>query len=154
MNFSCTQLYGILCLLARAKKEAAAQMESNKAKSTERTQSLYGFGDCGSTTSLKAQPCWVSRFEGSPASNHGRKRRIIHPPSSDCEIRGETAMNATVTLLTPAQVCAFLQVSPKTLQRLRMRRSLSYVRVRGQVRFRQSALENYLNKFTVRGTVA
>jgi excisionase family DNA binding protein len=55
------------------------------------------------------------------------------------------------SLLTPAQVCSFLQVSPKTLQRLRLRKSLSYVRVQGQIRFRQSSLERYLDKFTVRG---
>lgn len=59
-------------------------------------------------------------------------------------------MNTTAALLTSAQVCAFLQISPKTLQRLRLRRSLSYIRVQGQIRFRQSVLENYLDKFTVR----
>jgi excisionase family DNA binding protein len=63
-------------------------------------------------------------------------------------------MSTTAALLTSEQVCEFLQISPKTLQRLRLRRSLSYIRVQGQIRFRQSVLENYIDKFTVRGTAA
>ena len=129
-------------------------MESNKAKSTNELSLFMNLGTAARLLPLKRSGVGWPGLEGSPASNRGRKRRIIHPPSSDGEIRGETAMNASATLLTPAQVCAFLQVSPKTLQRLRLRRCLSYVRVQGQIRFRQSALENYLDKFTVRGTVA
>jgi excisionase family DNA binding protein len=73
---------------------------------------------------------------------HSHKQAAVAAPSVSVP---------SASLLTPVEVCSFLKISAKTLQRLRMGRSLSYVRVQGQIRFRQSALERYLDKFTVRG---
>jgi len=49
-------------------------------------------------------------------------------------------------LLTPKQVCERLAVSRRTLQRLTDERLISFVRVGGQVRFRESVVELYVTK--------
>jgi excisionase family DNA binding protein len=49
-------------------------------------------------------------------------------------------------LLTPKQVCAQLAVSRKTLQRLTNDREIGFIKVGGQVRFRDTALAVFLTK--------
>jgi excisionase family DNA binding protein len=46
--------------------------------------------------------------------------------------------------LTSRDVCALLKISSKTLERMRKRRALNFVRVGGAYRFRRSALDLFL----------
>jgi excisionase family DNA binding protein len=50
-------------------------------------------------------------------------------------------------LLTPAEVCQFLNISTKTLERMRLQHppAISYVRVRRGFRYRRGAVEAYVN---------
>ena len=52
-------------------------------------------------------------------------------------------------LLTPREVCALLNISYRTLRRLCAGGEISYVYVRGQLRFRPAAVELYIAKNTV-----
>ncbi len=49
-------------------------------------------------------------------------------------------------LLTPAEVCQILNISKKTLDRMRLQRppAISYVRVRGGFRYRRAAVDAYV----------
>lgn len=49
-------------------------------------------------------------------------------------------------LLTPAQVCAKLAISRKTLQRMCQNSHLSFLRVNGSYRFRETAIELYITR--------
>ena len=51
--------------------------------------------------------------------------------------------------LTPPQVCAVLQISRKTLQRLFRAKKVGYVKVGAQFRIPESALAAYVSKRTV-----
>jgi excisionase family DNA binding protein len=54
-------------------------------------------------------------------------------------------------LLTSAEVCALLNVSPKTLRRLCERREINFIRMsRGTFRFRKTAVELFLADREVR----
>lgn len=46
--------------------------------------------------------------------------------------------------LTSAEVCSILKMSTKTLQRLRNRRAISFVRLAGSYRYSQSALDLFI----------
>jgi excisionase family DNA binding protein len=48
--------------------------------------------------------------------------------------------------LTTRDVCAALKISPKTLERLRKRRALNFIRVGGAYRFRRSAINLFLSQ--------
>jgi excisionase family DNA binding protein len=49
-------------------------------------------------------------------------------------------------LFTPHEVCAQLQISRKTLQRLCDSRAIGFLRVGIQLRFRESAVAFYISK--------
>jgi excisionase family DNA binding protein len=54
----------------------------------------------------------------------------------------------TKQLLNKAEAARFLGVSPRTLDRERAVGRIRHVRVRGQIRFRQEQLEDYVRKAT------
>jgi excisionase family DNA binding protein len=52
-------------------------------------------------------------------------------------------------LLTSNEVCDLLRISAKSLQRLRGKKAISFLRISGSVRFRQADVENFLAQRTV-----
>jgi len=55
-------------------------------------------------------------------------------------------------LLTPAEVCQFLNISTKTLDRMRLERppAISFVRVRRGYRYRRGAVEAFVARHEVK----
>lgn len=51
-------------------------------------------------------------------------------------------------VMDEATAALFLDVSVRTMQRLRLAREITFFRVRGQVRYRRSDLERYMSAHT------
>ena len=57
-----------------------------------------------------------------------------------------TFVFAELEFLTSRDVCALLKISSKTLERLRKKRALNFVRLGGAYRFRRSAVDLFLSQ--------
>lgn len=61
-----------------------------------------------------------------------------------------TQESSPADILTSKQVCEILQVSAKTLQRLRNKRAISFIRAGGGYRYRRIAVDRYIANREVR----
>lgn len=57
--------------------------------------------------------------------------------------------NILASYLTTAEVCELLRVSPRTLQRWRLTRKITSVRLSGKILYPRTALEIFIAKRTV-----
>lgn len=75
---------------------------------------------------------------------HGLTRAVTLAHLDNIEM--ETSMN-TIRLMTSNEAARFLQVSRRTLDRLRARKTkIGAIKVGGQVRYHKDILEEYLRK--------